>query len=77
MYKKRGLCLCQCGGVVINSSDTIIYSDDALYVSCRKCYRVWSYDYAYAKQPESGKIVLNESDQDFYMSQYRKGFTYG
>lgn len=69
MAKKRGICFCTCGGVVLDSSDTIIVSQNALYVSCRSCYHVWDYDYAYSKQRESGNIELNEKEQDGFKRQ--------
>lgn len=73
MEKKRGTCFCGCGGVVLDSSDTIIVSQNALLVSCRQCFKVWDYEYAYSKQRESGNIVLKLSEQDEFRRQSQKG----
>lgn len=69
---KRGTCICSCGGIVLDSSDTIIISRDARFVSCRACYRVWNYDYAYAKQPDFGSIMLVEAEEVYHVRQIKK-----
>ena len=58
MKKKVGLCLCECGGEVIGQNNTTIDNDFVRLISCRRCFKVWDVDFAFAQRPIKGIVEL-------------------
>lgn len=73
MERKRGTCVCDCGGIVVDHANTTIEAHGNRFISCRRCYKVWDADYAFSVRPFTGIIELNIDDQYNYVRQVKKG----
>lgn len=71
--KKRGTCLCHCGGNVVDENNTTLDAYGQKFISCKRCYKVWNADYAFSVRPERGIIELDESEEWAFVREMRKG----
>lgn len=51
----------------------MVESNNEKVVSCKRCYKVWDADYAFAAQPNRGIIELDINDQYSFVRQKKKG----
>lgn len=56
--KRKGFCLCECGGEVVGQNNTTIESGGVKFISCFRCFKVWDADYAFSERPIVGIVEL-------------------
>jgi hypothetical protein len=61
--KKRGVCLCDCGGEVLGANVQQSNFEDKMDPICKRCGTIWDRDYVFEVRPPRGIIELSNNDQ--------------